>query len=71
MRYEYSGSNWFRTPYSSNPTIIISEMSEGKREERERKIKQGAHVVPFGFSRALEQEPAPVVDQPLVWEGMD
>ena len=72
-----SGAYWngdehrwrLRAP-SSVPTITVSDLGEEEREAREEKIKKGARVVPFGFSRVLPQpEREPV--EPLLWEGDD
>lgn len=46
------------------PTIAVAEMSDERKKERERKIEDGARVVPFGFARVLGGEPGR-------WEGDD
>lgn len=35
-------------------TITVYEPSDEQKAEREKKIEDGAKVVPFGFARALE-----------------
>lgn len=48
----------------TGPTIAVAEASAEQAKARERKIKDGARVVPFGFARALGGDPAR-------WEGDD
>lgn len=48
----------------SGPTIVVADMTDERKKERERKIADGARVVPFGFARALGGDPAR-------WDGDD
>lgn len=61
-------TDWRRNPVvPSRQTISVWEPSKDSEEERAKKIEGGAHVVPFGFARALIDE----VAEPLLWEGDD
>lgn len=61
---------WQLRSHGTGPSITVSEMSEEKRKERERKIKEGAKVIGFGFGRVLDEEREPTVPvDPILWEG--
>jgi hypothetical protein len=62
----HHAEDWRWDPrYHSTPTtatIAVSGLSAEQTAEREKKLKQGAHLVPFGFARVLQ--PAPESPQP-------
>lgn len=49
-------------------SIVVTEESDDAKEAREEKIRTGAEVVPFGFSRVLPREPR-VPAEPVLWDG--
>lgn len=70
------GDQWRWDPgshryWSGRPTIVVSEPSDEDKEKRQRKIDDGAQVVPFGFARALvDRIEEPTVDPAdEAWEG--
>lgn len=67
-RRDGSSWRWYAQSSSSRPSISVSEPSEDQIKERERRIRAGAQVVPFGFGRVLMPEP-PAEIEPMVWEG--
>jgi hypothetical protein len=53
----WSGDEWrwrLQAP-TTHPTITVIELDEENKKERE-KARDGAKVVPFGFSRVLCEE---------------
>lgn len=48
---------WRLSAPSHRPTITVLEQSNEALDRREQKIKDGARVVPFGFSRVLSEDP--------------
>lgn len=64
--------NVMRHPRPTQATIVVSEPSVEAQAERERKIRAGARFVPFGFSRALDDDDAAEAawpPEPLTWDG--
>lgn len=60
---------WYPPSRSAQPTIVVSEPTKDQAAERQKKVDDGAEVVPFGFSRALPQEEAPTRNESSDWEG--
>lgn len=59
---------WQASAPAARQTIFVTEMSDDHKSERQKKIDEGAEVVPFGFARVI-QKPEPVEPDPLLWEG--
>lgn len=52
------------------PTITVTSLTDEQVAERERKLREGARLVPFGFARALAPAAAEAsTSAPVLWDG--